>query len=133
MITTTQSFATSSDEDAVGREASVVVGTGLSTQYGLQRKLIFQDNCTPIASTRIGYGIGGFESEFVYTIGFIEGLVDKYNQEIELIRDGLLTLVDSDGTILSEDIAVAKTENLRDTWIEMLKYFDRNTSFKAGL
>lgn len=127
-ITTTQSFATSSEEGAVGRDASVVVGTGLSTQYGLQRKLVFEDNCTPIASTRIGYGIGGFKSEFVYTIGFIEGLVDKYNREIELIKDGLLTLVDSDGTILTEGIAIAKTENLRDTWIEMLNYFDKNTA-----
>lgn len=127
-MTTTESYATSDDESAVGRDASVVVGSGISTQYGLQRRISFDDNCTAESSTLIGYGLGDFQSSYVYTVGFMEGLVDKYEKDINLIENGLLELVQSDGTILSEDMAVAKTESLRDSWESVIHYFDVETS-----
>lgn len=126
-LTTTQTYATSDDEGAIGRPANVIVGTGLSTQYGLTQNLNFPDNCIPVSSTNLSFGIGGFNSTFAYTVEFMENLVDGYRQDSIEIENDLLVYISPDGTPYEKAIAIQRVSALISSWEQMLHYHDVET------
>ncbi len=128
-ITTTQSYSTSDSDDAVGREANVIVGAGISTQYGLTQVLEFDSitNCTPRNFQIIGEGLGGFESTYGYTVAFIEGLIEGYRQDSILVEEDLLPVTRPDGSFYSKDEARERFAALISSWEEMLHYHDVET------
>ena len=127
-LTTSEKFSTSSSNGAVGRDASVIVGAGLSTQFGLQRVVEFPNNCDASLGTILSYGIGGFESQYVYTIEFIEDLIDDYIRDQDLISRGLLKIIDSDGQELEEGLALQRFEGLQEDWQDIIHFFDVETT-----
>jgi hypothetical protein len=126
-ITTTQAFSTSGSEDAIGRGADVIVGAGISNQYGLTQVLSFEDNCEASNSQILSFGIGGFNSTYGYTVSFIEGLIKGYKRDSLLVELDLKTVVDSDGNPFSKDDALGRFTSLIKSWEEMLHYHDVET------
>gem|GEM_PF-6040081 len=128
-ITTSQKYSTSSSEDAVGRGADVVVGAGLSQQFGLARSLLFENenDCEPISETSLTFGMGGFESTYSYTIDFIEGLIDGYLRDSVRIESGALTYKRPDNSDYTKDEARKRVHALITSWKEMIHYHDVET------
>jgi hypothetical protein len=126
-ITTTQSYSTSSSEGAVGRDANVIVGAGLSTQYGLTQVLSFDNGCDARNYKILGFGLGGFNSTYAYTVSFIEGLINGYRNDSILVEMDLLPITRPDGSLYTKAEAKARFSALIESWEEMLHYHDVET------
>ncbi|MBC7885993.1 MAG: hypothetical protein H7X99_10995, partial [Saprospiraceae bacterium] len=126
-FTTSQTFATSDSEDAIGREANIIVGAGVSSLYGLSQSLTFENNCTPIKEEKISFGIGGFNTTFGYTISFIENLIQEYKSDSIEVEMNLISLLRADGSLYTKDEARLYFTSKIESWQQMLHYHDVET------
>lgn len=126
-FTTSQTFATSDSEDAIGRDANIIVGAGVSSLYGLSQLLTFENNCTPKKEEKISFGIGGFSTTFGYTVRFIENLIQEYKSDSIEVEMNLISLLRPDGSIYTKDEARLFFSSKIESWQQMLHYHDVET------
>ncbi|MBK9256266.1 MAG: hypothetical protein IPM42_12325 [Saprospiraceae bacterium] len=126
-FTTSQTFATSDSEDAVGRDANIIVGAGVSSLYGLSQSLTFENNCIPKKEEKVTFGIGGFNTTFGYTVRFIENLIQEYKSDSIEVEMDVITLSRPDGSIYTKDEARLYFASKIESWQQMLHYHDVET------
>ena len=126
-FTTSQTFATSDSEDAVGRDANIIVGAGVSSLYGLSQLLTFENNCIPKKEEKISFGIGGFSTTFGYTVSFIENLIQEYKSDSIEVEMDAIKLLRPDGSLYTKDEARLFFASKIESWQQMLHYHDVET------
>jgi len=126
-FTTSQTFATSDSEDAIGRDANIIVGAGVSSLYGLSQLLTFENNCIPKKEEKISFGIGGFSTTFGYTVSFIENLIQEYKSDSIEVEMDAIKLLRPDGSLYTKDEARLFFASKIESWQQMLHYHDVET------
>ncbi|MEL6718640.1 MAG: hypothetical protein AAFP82_07990, partial [Bacteroidota bacterium] len=124
---TTETISTSDDADFTGRAADVIVGVGLASSYGVLQGIKVVDCDSIQLFTDIGFSPDGITTEWNYTVGFIEGLVDQLRQDSIKIREGNLVYRYPDGTLYREDDAILRATTEIRAWEQILEYHDVNT------
>ena len=137
-VTTKQQISTAEgiqlDEDSgqylKGDQADVIVGTGLSTAYGIvERIAIDSDGCTITKSSDIRLVADGLTTEWHYSVFQIEKLIKEYDRQLNALtlRDGTLNMIGSDSTAMTADEAYTYISTLKDNWQEILRYHRTET------
>lgn len=124
---TSQTISTSDDADFTGRGADVIVGVGLASSYGVLQGIRVVDCDSIQLFTELGFNPDGITTEWNYTVGFIEGLVDQLKQDSINIREGNLVYRYPDGTLYREEDAILRTATEIRAWEQILEYHDVQT------
>ena len=122
-ITTTQRIETTSDSKLTnnyvsGEQADVIVGTGLSTAYGITEKIEIDPNgCEIIKGMSVQLLPNGLSTDWHYSVFQIEKLVEEYDQQLQGLNAGTFSI---DGMTTEE--AKAYITVLKNNWKEILRY-----------
>lgn len=123
----TESISTSDDNDFTGRQADVIVGVGLASSFGVLQG-IRVNGCDDIQLfSEIGFSADGVSTEWNYTLGFIEGIINQLKTDSLNLRTGNLTFRYADGTPYSEEQAILKVSSELNAWYKILEYHDINS------
>ena len=127
-VTTTQRIETEGDaaleNNYISREqADVIVGTGLSTAYGITEKIEINDNCDVIKSTAFQLVPNGLTTDWHYSVFQIEKLIEEYKGQIEAIDNGTF---DIEGLEEGKDPKGYLTA-LKNNWEAVLRYHRKET------
>ncbi len=129
--TTTKGFSTSDDENAIGKSGDVIVGAGLAMQYGLKSSFTYEgcdaDGISVKEVRRVGLTPKSINTTWVYSVGFVEGLVAGYERDIPLIETGE-KIIEENGKPLAASVAATKYKIYRDNWQQVLNYHKRETN-----
>ena len=125
---TTTEISTASSPDQVGRSANVIVGAGISMQYGIVQEIkLDETTCDSIIkSIDIAFSPNSIATTWLYTVGQIEAIRDEYIQYVAEIEAGTRNII-VDGNVLPKDIAVARYQGLVNNWQKLLDYHDETT------
>lgn len=105
-----------------GDQSDLIVGTGISTAYGLAEE-IKVEGCEITKRTKLKLVADGLTTEWHYTVFQIEELIEEYKRQIQQIEDSTLTVVDTTQTGVNKKYLTT----LKDNWEQMLVYHRQNT------
>jgi hypothetical protein len=126
-MTTNKTLTTSDALDMVGRKADVIVGVGMAMQYGYVQELRVDENCDIHTTYQLGFTPNSVETTWAYTVGYIEGLIEDYQQDLVEIENGELDYYKSDGSAFTDEEATDLINSYIDNWAQVLHYHDVET------
>lgn len=119
---TSETISTSEEPDFVGRAADIIGGVGLASSFGVVQGILVKE-CDEIqVFTDIGLNSDDITTEWSYTVGFIENLIEQLKVDSLNIRNGIKGFSLPDGTELSEEDAIEKVNNEITSWHKILEY-----------
>ena len=108
-----------------GDQADVIVGTGLSTAYGMVEKIaVDPDGCRIIKNSEVQLAANGLTTEWHYSVFQIEKLIKEYDRQLEELDAGSLQL---EGDISNGQKPKEFIETLKYNWEQILKYHRNET------
>lgn len=126
-FTTRERISTSADPRFVGRDADVLVGVGMSTQYGIgQQILLAEEDCAVEKREILSIAPNGIRTDWLYTVEQIEALIEERERQIQEVEAGLLQLA-VDGVELSTESTIVRLETERNNWENVLDYHGRKS------
>ena len=125
-FTSTQTIATSSDPQFVGKNADVFIGGTVNTKYAVAYKLALQ-GCQVKVDTILIWGLDSVTSQFIYTASHIKGTLLVQLKELkrlapDTMKDYFQNQINMWKQVLTNDsIAIARSN------------YTSNISFSAGV
>ena len=117
--------STSVPEDAIGRNASIIVGSGLAMQYGLVNHYSVH-GCDSITELRkLSFTPIELKTRWAYTVQEIENRILQYDHDIAAFQAG--TMLPPTDEIDNVKKAVEKFTVLKLNWEKIIEYFDNET------
>jgi hypothetical protein len=124
-VTTEQTISTSSSDDFVGPDADVLVGIGVAIQYGLVEDIRFDNETCEFEKVQtIDISPNEIKTDWLYTVGQIDLLVEERKRQIDSIAAGILE-IQVGGELLSPEEATARLETELNNWEQILDYHNR--------
>ena len=128
-FTLNQRIETSSTSDFVGPDADVLVGIGMSIQYGITEQIELSDEgdkCDFQKTQLIDIAPEGIKTDWFYTVGQIKQLIQQRQNDIEAVKEGTKTIVLA-GEALSADEAEMRLRAEIENWESVLRYHQVET------
>jgi hypothetical protein len=126
-FTTQQRIETSSTSDFVGPDADVLVGVGISTQYGITETIEFVEaTCSFRKRQEIAIAPEGIQTDWFYTVAQIKQLVNEKQNDIDSVRAGTKTIVIG-GVVQPTQLAIDRLEAEVFNWQQVLRYHQVTT------
>lgn len=130
-ITATTNKAISTFDDPapahIGKTGDVIMGVGVALQYGLKQQLKVTTCDTIQKTTVLGFSPNSVKTQWMYTLGQIELLVEEYKTKIKQVEKGTLKLLKPDGSYYTKEEAKKKLETLQKNWEQIVAYHKKET------
>ncbi|MDF1695739.1 MAG: hypothetical protein P1U56_07915 [Saprospiraceae bacterium] len=125
-VTTTTQISTSDDEDNIGRDADIIVGTGIVMQYGLIKEFKVGECDEIVIIKKYGISPNAATTTWSYQISQVEEIIQGYVNDSIRMEEGTL-VIERNGEPLSTTEARTFLSTNIDNWKQVIDYHDVKT------
>jgi len=125
-VTTATQISTSDDEDNIGRDADIIVGTGIVMQYGLIKEFRVGECDEILIIKKYGISPNAATTTWSYQISQIEDIIQGYVNDSLSVEAGTLTIERNGEELSTTDARTFLASNIKN-WKEVLVYHDVKT------